>query len=394
MNKKISLIVKFIIILSILVLAYIGYLAIEHNYIPKVQYELKKEEETTPPVAKKEIEYRVLDNTDTNIKGVLTIFDPDGIQDIEYIDTKGEKIVLNCYGKSSVSMDYNTILDTKYDFKVTTPNNTKTLNLTLTQKDIDGYIQISPGASLEEYNTASIEYNNVEPVTKYYKIGDFDDNWIQYTDEIDISYLHYTGKDSNQVKIYAKEVDPNGNTIINNKILEISSDKKRKLDIFSHFEKYEKTGMTLQDYGFSVVSTSNAQTYGFEKRYFCAGHWYHTASWSGVFKLDFTKQLKASNFESLNGSQLIAGFIYYIQNGKSSCYSNIEIHYEDGTSETISPQWGGKAYDCSGDIKGKKINHVLFNIWGYDGDASSSYGYLRDLEIVGIEQPIAQAFDY
>ena len=388
MSKKVNLVVKFLIIISILVLAYIGYLAIEHNYISKVQYELKNEEETTLPVIKKGIDYRVLDNTERLIKGVVTISDPDGIQTVEYTDINGENAIINCYGKNKVSIDYNTILETNYDFKVNNSTKEETLTVKLTQDDIDGYVGISPGNSLEDYNTAIIEYNNVEPVTKYYKIGDFDDNWIQYTDEIDISYLHYTEKGSNQVKIYAKEVDPNGNTIINNKILEISSDKKRKMDVFSHFEKYQKDGMSLEDYGFSVVSTSNCETFGFASRYFCAGHWYHRASWSAVFKLDFTK------FKNLNTSEISAGFIYWLENGKSSCYSNIEIHYEDGTSETVSPQWSGKAYECLGDIKGKNVNHILFNIWGYDGWDSSSYGYLRDLEIRGIEQPIAQDFDY
>ena len=353
MKEKISLIIKILIaILIIAILVSIGYIIVENNQLNIANKELKNEDE----IVEKEFEYRVLDNTTDTIKGIVIIRETEGIQKIEYQNDKSEAIILDCYGKNRVDIDYNIQLNKDYNFKVTTASGTNNKILNLKESDIDNYIKIQKSNSDEQYDTAYIEYNNVDTITKYYKIGE-DDNWIQYTNEIDISYLDYTEKDKNSVLVYAKEVDSNGNTIINSKEIEISGNKKRKLDIFGHYEKYEKDGMDLNGYGFSVVNRYNCQSFAFAKRYFLAGHSKDSASYSAIFKLDCSK------FRNLKASELTASFIYLRDGGGSWEASSIDVYYVDGTNETINSSRNGNIYSATANITNKKIDYINFNIW-------------------------------
>ena len=130
-----------------------------------IEIESKKEE-----TIEKDFNYRVFDNTGEYIKGKITIQKAGGIEQIEYPKEHGEgTVILDCYGKEMVSIDYETEFEGEYNFKITTASGTENKILKVDDNFLDEYIKIEQLNDIH-YNTVTIKYNNIDTVTKYYKL--------------------------------------------------------------------------------------------------------------------------------------------------------------------------------------------------------------------------------
>lgn len=296
------------------------------------------------------LSYRVIDNTSEDIKGLLIIEDESGIDSIEYTNDEDKLIKLNCNGKLKVAIDKKVKLDKDYNIKIKTNAGERSQTIRIDKAKIEEYVKINL-----DNDILDIEYNNEETVKKYYKIGN--GNWIEYKNKIDITYIRYNTS-ATISEIYAKEVDKNGNTIIN--IKQTSITPYRKENVFDIMSKESKT---MQEFGFSVVNRVNCENWGFSSHYLCAGHTTGAGNYSAKFKLDFDNvNLNFGKYKSLlikcvNDVELrgLAGIgnsrvtVYY-KNGESEAKQEVNIRLN-------------KTIDIIFNVKNREIDYIEMDLW-------------------------------
>lgn len=348
--KKIKCNKKIIVVLCIIFIILFLLIMQKNKFIIGNLIKLKQE------ITEDEISYIIYDNAGDKIKTLVIIQREDGIEKVEY-----EGNVINCNGKTKISLDREFEKDIEYEFKVTSKGKEKTEKISINEDNIKNYAQIIKlEPESDEYTKINIEYKNEkDDDTKYYKIGENNKEWIKYTGEIslnlgDVETIDYENQKC-IANIYTKKVDKAGNIVLTSQKCEVES------TVFDVFENVKITGKTLYEYGFTP-SWSNCQNADFSINNLGAGHWENHASYSGLFKLDW-KELK-----TIKASEIYTGIYSYSEGGGSWVASSMTLAYSDDATDfeqlptNNSDRW---RFDTSTIYlqQDKEISYVQFYIW-------------------------------
>lgn len=215
---------QIIILILIVLLGSLCFIGIAQLYKSGVMEKIIKGVSRQEEIEKQDgISYRVYDNTQEKIKTLITITRKQGIDTIEYKDNENKDIILSCYHKEQVNMDLELEVNKEYSFKVSSGEDVRVEKIILQQDYIEDYIRfIDLDSEALYYKNMEIQYNSpIADIKHYYKIGEKQTNWTEYTQDI---YAIYTDilideleNEDDTVTIYAKQVDVAGNTIIASK---------------------------------------------------------------------------------------------------------------------------------------------------------------------------------
>lgn len=254
--KKRKIILLLIIILILVLLASVYGI----NIIRKSKTDKLAEE-------KYNFEYELYDNTEEQNKVLVKVSNIDGINSITCPDNN----IIYCNGKTYFAMDYEVTENTENNFIVNymdgenrqytliIDDNAKNNVLNIRDNVInEGKANVALDINIEAYH-----FNKI-----YYKIGDNETNWTEYTNALNYSSQYIYEKqynDDNIINIYAKKTDAKGNTVIVNKKVNIPEIVRNNIieyiiqnDIEDGIQEYTIGEVT---YKFEVVNFNEDVTY-------------------------------------------------------------------------------------------------------------------------------------
>lgn len=396
MNKK-RILKLSIICICILIISILLFLGLKYNKINILEKGIFAD--TNQDVIDG-MTFFVYDNTEEKLKTLVRISRENGMDTVEYINENNENIILNCNGKQRVSIDINAELNKEYSFLVTSAGNTVTekfrIDETYMKDFLDGIMDIKEITNEKgEMNTGIEFFYKEDGKRNYYRITETG-SWIECTSlgltQIDISGDGYELSNINfeevpLVKVYTKQVDSLGNTLIKQREVAIN---KAKLDVFNDMRV---KGISLDDYGFTA-SWSNVEEKNFAIGNFQAGHHTDNANWSGTFTWN--------NPKTYGAKQIYVDFYHYArktQGSASNASSRIIVNYTDGTQETKNNVVTTGTSNSPPEVHcplmldletDKEIRNIQFYLYGYDANYSSSYTRLTNIVLKGIPLPIIE----
>lgn len=291
----------------------------------------------------KGIEYHIYKYNNDEGTMLVKIQDKEnGINEVILPDGK----VLQCYGKTQVSIDYNIQNNTEYYFKaINTLEEVIDKTIVINQETLESLMPVQ--YSEENTNlTVGIEYNNYK--NKYYKFGE-SDTWIQYNGQFNILVEEAVknnafNEEDKTVSIYLKGADDLDNeVIVKNKIAIKAELPKVKLiirntDTNMDIEKVKediKTKLAESNIsagfmdialGGEEIVQSNAEdaktifdTWG---RVGYTGRWYYDANSKSI--------INSENTDNYTG-------FYY---AKKMDYNEIELEYNNTTTDSDDDMMG------------------------------------------------------
>lgn len=375
MNKK-RILKLSIICICILIIIALLFLALRDNKVNSLEKGLLSE--TNQDVID-EMTFLVYDNTEEKLKTLVRISRENGIDTVEYVDENNQNIILDCHGKQRVSIDINAELSKEYSFLVTSSGNTTTEKLLIDEaymKDYLDSIMLVTDISSEQDSSSKLKLqfqNDLNQKTNYYKVGE-KGNWIQCANpeineittdnQVDLNDL----QNGNLAKIYTKQVDVAGNTLIKDQLVKV---KIVKLDVFNDMRI---TGTSLQENGFTASWVYGEDT-AFTIGNFAAGHHKYSCYWSGTFNW--------SNPKTYGATRLYVKINKY---GRAaySVRSKVTITYSDGTTSAIEEPTTINLKE------GVSITNIQFYLNGFDPDYSESSASITSIVLSGIKVPIVE----
>lgn len=326
MKKRYLLIVVGLIV-SIVLMLLVG---IEKSKQIKVNAKIMEQEKT------KEIEYHIYKYN--NDEGTMLVKIQDKENGINEVILPDER-VLQCYGKTQVSIDYNIQNSNEYYFKaINTLGEVIDKTIVINQETLEGLMPVQ--YSEENTNlTVDIEYNNYK--NKYYKFGE-SDTWVQYNGEFNILVEEAVknnayNEEDKSVNVYLKGADDLDNEVIVKTKISIKAELPRvnliirNTDTNMDIEKVKKdiktklaksnisAGFMDIALGGEEIVQSNAEdaktifdTWG---RVGYTGRWYYDANRKAI--------INSENTDNYTG-------FYY---SKRMDYNEIELEYTNTTTD-------------------------------------------------------------
>lgn len=325
--------------------------------------------------------FYVYDNQDeNNIKAIVNLKNDEGL---DYI-IKPDNTKIECFGRKEISIDTNNELGKTGKFICKTLSGSEEeRQMTITQDLIDNLSSFN-----KMYNDDGVSYKNQITYQKsettdttYYKIGNQNNTWINYKNGIitlalDDIYEYTTSGLRNvaTIPLYLKKQDKAGNIIYTNVDAEVYASSR-----FDVFRFLEKRGKPLSYFGFTA-NTPNNQSSGFDLYNLRYGHGTYAGSYSGYFTMSW------ANIGLNDANSVSVEFGLYGNSGygcQSSANASVDVYYTDGTnnsSNSVYHTGTEKSYTLNVNIdQTKTINYIKMNIWGYDNDYSSFYGYVKNI---------------
>ncbi len=373
-----------IIILSIITLL-IVYLMIKYNILGQIQ---KNIEDKTQKMEENTLSYIIYDNTGEKLKTVVTIAKEEGIDSVEYTDNDGKIVKIEGQGNKRIAIDLKATVDVDIPFKIVS-NELETTEVMHIPTDYIEKYMITTKLEEESTETAhkyNIEYNTDlvnENVKNYYKVGNDNEKWIEYSNKMQIELADLDNPENKTTTLYTKEVNQYNDTLIKQEIVNVPL--KGDVDIF---KQTTRKGKSLSQSGFTS-SYSHSEDSGFSLNYLKAGHHRDSADYSGTFRVKWDT-LKLNMFKA---PQLYIEYRLFA-NTRYGCPSNVgfttTVRYKDGT--TTSGNKGATQYQSETSVpvtlnldKTKDIDYLEMKVYGYDDNNSYSYGYVRNIILKGIE---------
>lgn len=343
-----------IIICSLLII--LLRVAISNNQLNNnLKKEIKQENEQQRPT----LSFIAYDNQDEqNIKGLISV---DSINAIDYIEfSDGIKVYGN--GKNKIKKDVQLEKNKEYNVKISSNGVEKIEKITVDDSYLEKMISFKE-IEIPQGGDKEIEIQDnrgINGMTTWYKIGKNSNNWNMYNGKILLDQDYYIDIEDYVNKNYVitictNTIDKAGNCFLIDKTFNVS--KKGNLNLL----KNAQVSGTLIDYGFtkSLNNCANSGWSPFDYNSIGAGRYNGTGSYSGTFKLDYTKLRK------LKAKELNLRVNQYSESG-SWVQTKITIFYTDGTShieEIEKVTIANKSYNPKISLQqDKEIDYIEFYI--------------------------------
>ena len=225
-----------IIILSIITLL-IVYLMIKYNILGQIQ---KNIEDKTQKMEENTLSYIIYDNTGEKLKTVVTIAKEEGIDSVEYTDNDGKIVKIEGQGNKRIAIDLKATVDVDIPFKIVS-NELETTEVMHIPTDYIEKYMITTKLEEESTETAhkyNIEYNTDlvnENVKNYYKVGNDNEKWIEYSNKMQIELADLDNPENKTTTLYTKEVNQYNDTLIKQEIVNVPL--KGDVDIFKQTDR-------------------------------------------------------------------------------------------------------------------------------------------------------------